>query len=161
MFAVAKAVFNYNTESWVTRQYVLPRLGKDYVLLTPMDMLTKDDTWINRREMLSRFDQLPDALPNAELRAQVHNYLRNRLGAAPTPKEVLAARAKTIKAFPELADYYIAMKEDDGDRARELSLAKAEDTQALFRDQVRLAIRDIREKLGGRGRRGPLPDLPV
>jgi hypothetical protein len=145
-FAVAKAVFNYTTESWATRQYVLPRLGKDYVLLTPIDMLTKDETWINRPEMLARFNALPDALPAAELRAQVNNYLESQIGLDPTPKEVMAARAKTVKAFPELADYYIAMKEEDGDRAREVSLAKAEDTQMLLRDQVRVAIHDIQAK---------------
>lgn len=145
-FAVTKAVFNFKTESWVTRQYVLPRLGHDYVLLTPIDMLTRDDTWINRPEMLARFDVLPEALPDAETRARVAHYLANQLGTDPMPKEVLAARAKTIRAFPELADYYIAIKEDDGDRAREVSLAKAEDMQALLRDQVRLAIRDIQAK---------------
>jgi hypothetical protein len=145
-FAVTKAVFSYKTESWATRQYVLPRLGKDFVLLTPIYMLTKDETWINRPEMLARFSALPDALPDAELCAQVNNYLESQLGFDPTPKEVMAARAKTVKAFPELADYYIAMKEDDGDRAREVSLAKAEDTQALLRDQVRLAIHDLQAK---------------
>jgi hypothetical protein len=46
-FAVTK-----KTESWATRQYVLPRLGKDFVLLTPIYMLTKDETWINRPEVV-------------------------------------------------------------------------------------------------------------
>jgi hypothetical protein len=49
---VTKAVFSYKTESWATRQYVLPRLGKDFVLLTPIYMLTKDETWINHPEVV-------------------------------------------------------------------------------------------------------------
>lgn len=145
-FAVTKAVFSYKTESWATRRYVLPRLGSDFVLLTPINMLTKDETWISRQDMLASFNALPEALPDAQLRAQVNNYLRSQLGPNPTRKEVMAARARTVKAFPELADYYIAMKEDDGDRAREVSLAKTLDTQGLLRDQVRLAIQDLRVK---------------
>jgi len=47
-FAVPRVAFNYATESWVTRTFTLPVVGNDYVLLTPLDLLTKDDTWINR-----------------------------------------------------------------------------------------------------------------
>ncbi len=42
-----------------------------------MDMLTRDETWINRPDMLSRFDLFPEALPDAEVRAQVNNYFRH------------------------------------------------------------------------------------
>jgi hypothetical protein len=145
-FSVARAAFDYNTESWATRRYELPRLGKDFVLLTPMDLLTKDDTWINRSDMLTKFDLLPDALPDVQVRAQVNNYFRRVLVRNPTAKQLREARASTIKAFPELADYYIAIKEEHGDEARETSLDKAKETQALLRDQVKLAARDIADK---------------
>lgn len=56
------------------------------------------------------------------------------------------ARARTIRAFPELADYYIAIKEQDADRAAESSLAKTTDAQIMLRDQVQLAARDLAEK---------------
>lgn len=145
-FAVTRAAFNYRSETWATKRYVLPRLGKDYVLLTPMDILTKDDTWINRSDMLSRFDLLPAALPDAQLRAQVDNYFKRVLGRNPTAKQAREARARTIKQFPELADFYIALQEEDGDQARETSLDKTKETQALLRDQVKLAVRDLTEK---------------
>lgn len=99
-FSVVRAMFDYNTESWVTKRYVLPRLGKDFVLLTPIDMLTKDDTWINRTDMLTQFDMLPDALPDAQLRAQVNNYFERALGKNHAAKHIREARARTIKAFP-------------------------------------------------------------
>src|SRR4051794_34235394 len=35
-FPVERAVFNYKTKTWVTKKYFLPRLGDDYVLLTPL-----------------------------------------------------------------------------------------------------------------------------
>lgn len=43
-FAVRRARFNYDTEAWETRNYDLPVLWGDFVLLTPIDMLTRDET---------------------------------------------------------------------------------------------------------------------
>jgi hypothetical protein len=44
-FSVRRVRFNYQTEAWETRSYFLPVLWDDFVLLTPIDMLTRDDTW--------------------------------------------------------------------------------------------------------------------
>ena len=52
-FAVNRAVFSYDTETWATKRYWLPALGRDFVLLTPFDMLTRDDTWISHSDMIS------------------------------------------------------------------------------------------------------------
>ena len=49
---VNKAVFNYETENWERRTYDLPWGGDDFVLLTPKDMLTRDENWINRTDMI-------------------------------------------------------------------------------------------------------------
>ena len=155
--AVPRAVFNYQTETWSARSYVLPwipgapgapgRAGAgDFVLLTPLDLLTRDDTWINRTDMLRQCDRLPAAIPDPELRAQINNYLQRQLGTDPSPEQRAAARAATIKAFPELVDYYIALKEGEEEQARAVSLQRTRDTQALLRDQVQTAARDLREK---------------
>ena len=145
-FPVARAAFNYQTESWPTRDYLLPELDGDFVLLTPLDLLTKDDTWINRTDMVRSFDQLPAAVEDAQQRALINNYLQQQLSAKPTDKELADARARTLAAFPELIDLYIKLKEDAGDQAAASSLAKAEDTQRLLRDQVRAAAADIAGK---------------
>src|SRR5258708_29646326 len=47
--AISKAVFNYTTEVWEPKRYVLPWIDNDYVVLTPKDLLTRDDNWINKR----------------------------------------------------------------------------------------------------------------
>jgi hypothetical protein len=57
-FAVRKVKFNYGTESWETGTFDLPRFGKSFVLLTPMDMLTKDDTWISGAGMVNEFEAI-------------------------------------------------------------------------------------------------------
>lgn len=46
-FAVTRALFNDKTGTCETRPYYLPKLGGDFVLLTPADLLTADETWIN------------------------------------------------------------------------------------------------------------------
>ena len=72
--SVPKVRFNYDTETWESDRFELPWTGGDYVLLTPRDVLAKDDTWINRTDLIRDFERLPDAIPNGELRAQVNNY---------------------------------------------------------------------------------------
>jgi hypothetical protein len=52
---INKALFNYATESWERRSYDLPWVNGDFVLLTPKDMLTRDENWINRTDMIRDF----------------------------------------------------------------------------------------------------------
>lgn len=70
-FSVRRVRFNYQTEAWETRSYFLPVLWGNFVLLTPIDMLTRDDTWISHNDMLGRFSEIPASLPNDQLRAGV------------------------------------------------------------------------------------------
>jgi hypothetical protein len=78
--AIGKAVFNYTTEVWEPRRYVLPWIDNDYVVLTPKDLLTGDDTWINRGDLIRAFDEIPTAIPDEQLRFQASNYFRGILG---------------------------------------------------------------------------------
>ena len=142
-FTVDRASFNYATETWARRKYHLPRLGDDFVLLTPLDMLTRDDTWISQRDMIDKFALLPVALPNAELREQVNRYFKDKLGLDPDARRKRAAAAETIARFPELIDRYIKMQEDAGDRAQAESSRKVEDTQRALVDQLKRAISDL------------------
>jgi hypothetical protein len=43
-FAVERVRFSSKTETWLPQSYRLPRFEESYVLLTPKDILTKDDT---------------------------------------------------------------------------------------------------------------------
>jgi hypothetical protein len=126
---VPRASFNYTTRTWTTKSYVLPRLKDDFVLLTPLDMLTRDDTWINQADMISKFARLPEAVPNAELRAQINRYFRNKLGRDPNARRKRAVAAETIARFPDLIDRYIKLQEDAGDRAEAVSSQKVDDTR--------------------------------
>lgn len=145
-FRVTRAAFNYSTESWETRKYDLPRLGDDFVLLTPADILTRDDTWISQSDMVRNFGSLPFAVPDDQLRAHVNNYFQQRLGTRPTVKERAAAAHSTIREFPELIDYYIKIKEDSGDQAAASSAKKVDDTRAVLVDRLKRAVADLEAK---------------
>lgn len=150
-FSVPRAAFNYKTKTWTTSSYVLPKLMRndlpkprlEFVLLTPVDMLTKDDTWISHKDMLSQFELIPDAIPNDQLRAQVDRYFKEQLGRRPTAKERTEAAMKTIRKFPELLDRYIRLREDSGERAEAVSAAKVEETKAALIEQVAKTINDL------------------
>lgn len=144
-FPVIRSRFNYNTETWETRKYYLPALGNDFVLLTPIDMLSCDDTWISYPDMIKRFADLPEAIPNYHLRAQVNNHFRRQLYKRSTAKERAEAAQNTIQKFPQLIDYYIKEREDAGDLAEAISSEKVIDIKRVMVDQLKIALRDIEE----------------
>lgn len=145
-FAVTRARFNYATKSWVTRHYFLPKLEDDFVVLTPINLLTKDETWINHADMVNNFDHLPDSIEDDQLRGQINMYFKSRLGEKPTAKDRSNAANQTISKFRELIDVYIKLQEDRGDQAEAVSLAKTEETYSTLVAQVREIVPDIEVK---------------
>lgn len=107
MVAAPRVRFNYHTEVWEPGHFTLPFRAGDFVLLTPKDMLTKDDTWINRSDLVRDFESIPDALPSRQLREQINNYFRKLLPKDPTRKDHDRAAIKTIAKFPVLIDAFI------------------------------------------------------
>ena len=87
--------------------YDLPWTEGDYVILTPKDILTRDENWINRNDLIRGFQEIPIAIPDAQLRAQVSSYFNGVLikhkDRYPNQKERDDAAADTILRFPELS----------------------------------------------------------
>lgn len=137
--AVGKVNFNYSTESWESAKFDLPWMDSDCVLLTPTDILTKDDTWINKTDLVEEFESLPESIPNDQLRAQISNYFKKVLpkhrDKEPTKEEEKAAAVETILHYPQLIDVYIRHKEDNGDQATSLSSEKVEFSKQLYVEQ--------------------------
>lgn len=82
-FHVEKAYFNYETESFVSKEYELPYITsekgkKEYVLLTPKDILREDEPAINRKDFLDSYDDVRSMIDNDSLRAYVNNYIGDR-----------------------------------------------------------------------------------
>ncbi|MGO9684278.1 MAG: hypothetical protein ACLPTZ_17160 [Beijerinckiaceae bacterium] len=146
---INKARFNYQTESWERVCYDLPWLNGDFIILTPKDILTRDENWINRTDMIRDFESIPVAISDAELRAQVSNYFANALARAtsrrPSQQDRDQAAARTISAFPQIIDYYIKLKENSGDEAANISLEKVSLTRQIFDTNVRLLQKSLKE----------------
>ncbi len=147
---VLKAEFNYHTRSWVNRSYELLFFEGDYILLTPKDILTKDETWINHPELLDRFTEIADSLPNPVLRAQVNEYLLRVLPDEPkaSKEEIHKAVSHIIEKFPQVLDYYIREKEDHSSEAISLSKARVAEVEKRFVWKVRQLVAEYLEPGG-------------
>lgn len=144
--AIVRINFNYDTETWQSGIFDLPVFNDNYVLLTPKDILTKDDTWINKPDFFREFDSIPDAIENDQLRAQINNYFLSVLPKKPTAKDEHRAAAATALKFPELIDYYIKYKEDHGDEAAKKSSLDVIDSRIVYINQFGALVNLLSQK---------------
>lgn len=121
-FVVGHTKFNYKTSTWKAEKFILPAWSVsqdkvEYVLLTPKDLLTKDDTWINKYDLINQFHDIVATISNEELRDQLNIYF---LESLPKPeytkkgkekafrkKDIARAVNEVIRKYPEFLDYYI------------------------------------------------------
>lgn len=150
---VAHVEFNYETATWITKTYELPVFNDDYVLLTPKNLLTKDDTWINKADLYEKFQEIVASVPNVQLRSQLNFYFnsnlprpkKNKKGKEikPTKKEVAYAINEVIKKNPQILDFYLKYKEDRGDEATTISKERVHEAQGIFIDEVSKIINKL------------------
>ena len=80
LFPVDKAYFNYDTESFISKEFALPFVYDEkgipeYVLLTPFDILREDEPSINKADFYNSYDRIRTVIENDTLRAYVNNYI--------------------------------------------------------------------------------------
>ena len=124
-------------------EYLLPYLDDDWVLLTPKDILTKDDTWINKVDLINDYDFVILSIPDTQLRAQLNNYLIKQLPRKATPDDRKNAIQKVIIDNPEFIEYFIRYKEENGDDAESISHKNVQEIQAIFDTQVRQIVEKL------------------
>jgi hypothetical protein len=143
---VEKVKFNNGTQTWEPGEFELPYVFNDFVLLTPMDMLTKDEIWINRGDMLKDYRRVVYSVSNEQLRAQLNSYLFRTLASLPkkaTKKERDAAIMKAYREYPELLDYYIRFKEDHGNDAVDVSERLVAESKHFYVDQINRFVEEL------------------
>jgi hypothetical protein len=143
---VSHASFDFTIGTWKSSKFTLPWLGDEYVLLTPEDILTKDDTWINKEDLRQEFPRIRESLDNDALRAQVDHYFSSLLKNNPTAKEERAAIEKTLRKFPQIIDHFIRSKEDRGDEAILRSRLKVDEVESRFVKNLSYLAHIIAEK---------------
>ena len=119
--SVQKVTFDYKREVWRPRTFYLPFFNDDFVLLTPKDLLTKDENWINLSDMRHRFLDITASLPNEELRDQINDMYARAIPERASQKERNEAASAVINRYPMLMDYYIKLKEEDKEGAKDAS----------------------------------------
>lgn len=120
---------------WVIGEFDLPIFQNDYVILTPKDMLTREDTWISRSDYYSDFFGVVKSTSNAQLSADLDSYLKRTLVKDYKIEDLHKAIAKFSRMHPELIDYFIKSKEDNGGKAIERSALYVADSESFFVDQ--------------------------
>ena len=138
---VEKVYFDYELERWMPKEYTLPFIFGDYVILTPRDILTKDDNWINSNDLRGDFTRICGSIPNDQLRHEIFNYFKKQLPKPPknkknTQKEITEAVQKTIREFPEVIKWFIKSKEENKEGAKNISKQKVEQTETIFIHQI-------------------------
>lgn len=84
--------------------------------------------------MVENFEDIPDAIENVALRAQINNYFYSKLPDDPEPTkgDYQKAIEETLRQYPQMIDYYIKLKEEDGDQAVAVSDSKVADSHFLY-----------------------------
>lgn len=142
-FRVPKIRFNYYTETWESDIYELPLFNHDYVILTPVDLLTKDSIWINREDLVRQFNEIIESIPDEQLRSELNNYLIREIPKDASCEEINVVRKNAFRVFPNLLEYYIKYKEDNGDKAEAISGIKVEESINLYIETVVDFVRSL------------------
>ena len=136
-FPVDKVYFNYETESFISKEFVLPYIynedgKKEYILLTPYDILREDEPAINKKDFLDSYDRIRNTIENDTLRAYMNNYIglavrryeenqqRNKKPIKEKSIKKIEKQAfqEVVKEYPEPYDYYIKLREAETDEIR-------------------------------------------
>lgn len=127
--------FNFKTECFESINYELPffvndKGEKEYVLLTPCDILRGEDPAISKSNLKNSYYQIRNIIGNEVHRAQLNNYITKavkeyRLSQRGKKKKISDAMIERIekeaffkalkeKEFSWLYDYFIKVIEDSG-----------------------------------------------
>jgi len=135
-----RCMFDKRTKTWQPRMFKLPHLFRerngDFIILTPLDILTIDETTINNDDLISSFSNVTRSLENESLRSSINDFFRSHLPKKPTKNDRLHAIYQTIEKFPELVDYYIKLKEDKKENIGPATIAKIEELKSKLLDAL-------------------------
>jgi hypothetical protein len=125
-----RCVFDKTMMVWRPKKFELPYFYRekdgDFVLLTPLDILTKDDSFISHSDLVSNFRGITSSIGNDSLRNAINSYFYKVLPPRAQRTEVDIAISRTISEYPEILDYYVRQKEDKKDQSKTISKEKIE-----------------------------------
>lgn len=159
-FGIKKFEFDFNKGIWVDGTANLPFVydkkgKKEYVLLTPKDILVKEEDWISKSDFLRNDSLILNKIDNKELRDKINQYFRslipskiNKKGRAVadnSQKNRRKALVETAKKYPILLEYYIKHKEDEGYSVVEMNVADVSLIKDIFYNEARRIISRLKD----------------
>jgi len=143
--AVNRAYFDYVQKVWRDKEYYLPVYEDDYVLLSPRDMLTRDDTWISHRGLMRSFNRLPLTIGDAALRSRLSDLIESVCDSRRKISETAKRQAYQafLEAHPEIADWYIKDQEDHKEEALQTLTERINETETIFVKETRAAVSEL------------------
>lgn len=139
--------FDYRFNIWFPRDFILPYFyleeNGDFIILTPIDILTKDEAFICHNDLHSSFKKITQSLENSSLRESINNYFYEKIPRNAKKDEIDYAISATINKFPEILDYYIRVKEDEKEKAQSLSEEKINRTKKELINTLKLLCEEM------------------
>ena len=137
---VDRVSFDYGTRRWTPGYFELPWFAGDFILLTPKEILTRDEAWINQSDMVDRFTEIVASIPDDALRAQASEHFTARMRERMNTQERRAVVLSTFETFHALIDHYIKWKEEHADQAHAESSEKVRETELQFVENIKQLI---------------------
>ena len=82
-FSVRKVEFNFEKGIWQGDRFILPMIEvngkKQFVLLVPKKILTKEETWISKNDFLENDTTIFNTISNEELRTKINKFFYDNL----------------------------------------------------------------------------------
>lgn len=124
-----RCVFNSKTMVWMPKVFELPYFFKgdrdgDFLILTPLDILSKDDAFICHSDFHDKFRSIASTISNRSLRDAINLFFQKALPKKPKGADVERAINATAQKFPIMLDHYIRNRESNRDEATLASLER-------------------------------------
>lgn len=158
-FRINKLEFDFKKGIWIDGVAKLPfvynkKKMKEYVLLTPRDILVKEEDWISKSDFLRHDSTILNKVTNQELRDKINQYFRglipikiNKKGKSvpdDSKKNRKLALVETAKKYPIILEYYIKYKEDEGHSVLEINNTDVSLIKEIFYSEVRKIVSELK-----------------
>ncbi|MEN9921353.1 MAG: hypothetical protein RLZZ517_331 [Candidatus Parcubacteria bacterium] len=159
-FRINKLEFDFKRGIWIDGVASLPFVYnekniKEYVLLTPRDILVKEEDWISKSDFLRHDSTILNKVDNQELRDKINQYFKglipskiNKKGKVvpdDSKKNRKQALVETAKKYPIILEYYIKYKEDEGHSVVEMNNADVSLIKDIFYSEARKIVAALKD----------------
>lgn len=136
---VKKAYFDYDLKIWCDKDYYLPLYKEEHVILSPIELLTKDDTWICKNDVTkshTQFKKVLSHISSGSFSKEVFDFYNKEmlLSSGDRSKHHKVVMNNLIRKYPSYLDYYIKYKTelDGANEAAKLTKTRVFNATSLF-----------------------------